>query len=761
MDMSNFKQSELIITLSCRGEDLYSLNSRDYIEEISIGRNSDCTWSVGFVDSSTSSRHAIISKRKNDLFLTDLGSRNGTFLRDRKIKEVKLAPGMLFHFGECSITVADPNVKSTSELKKAYLRYTDEQGKNRKFKLNPGIFKIGAGEKCDIVLNSGLVSTPHASVNRKKDGSCWIKDLKSRNGTSVNGVELNGKVERMLKNGDVISVADIEITFFDGSSERHVMKLKAALITLFLTILACAAGYFCWLQLTPSSREFLQKSRQAARNSNFTEARQLVASAATARQSTSTQAERKLLLAQIEAWENSATRLKTLYALLKAKRFSEVPQLLGTMELEYISSWDWNEKSAVRIKQELELIRNLFLNFNRMEMAFNDRESDPAIFDMLLKEIIKTNAALRKHRKPETAELLKFSDNAVRKISGIRKMYEKYNRIIRELHTTQDSDLTLLIAELEKMRRTCRFAFIAGRVEEILPLLYSMQAAENQLEKCKQLFNGMRFSESISMQITVPENKLRIAGLDKRIAGLKREIAALKTVSRYLQILCSDFERYNIRPGRNIAPVVAFLNEKELSHVFACDTLRLAPVGHKRTAGSGFYDKYVGVEYLYGSLMMIRNYEPVRSRYRIPFESLLEQAVIQLEMVRHFKEYVSSYGSRYMTAGKLKDYIRYLDTQLLLRDRIVQDMKKRAAANRGKREYFIANGIAYTLSPLSYTAAQREQIGKEFTALRMKMQELSRQYNSLLPEDAIKIRELILRTGIPGDPAVKRMWSLR
>ena len=79
----------MVIILSCAGEELYRLNTSDFIEEISVGRSPDCTWSVGHADSSTSSRHAMISRRKSDFYLTDLGSRNGTYLNERRIKEIK------------------------------------------------------------------------------------------------------------------------------------------------------------------------------------------------------------------------------------------------------------------------------------------------------------------------------------------------------------------------------------------------------------------------------------------------------------------------------------------------------------------------------------------------------------------------------------------------------------------------------------------------------------------------------------------------
>lgn len=755
-------QNEFIITLSCRGEDLYSMNSKDFVEEISIGRSSDCTWSVGHVDSSTSSRHAMISKRKNSFYLTDLGSRNGIYLNERKIKEVKLVPGMVFRFGECTVVVSDPSAKSKTKLKPCFLRYSDENGRRRKFKIQNGSIKIGAGEKCDIVLNSGLVSTPHASLTRKKDGSCWLKDLNSRNGTLVNGMELPGKAERMLKNGDVISVADIELTFNDGSSERHALKLAAALLTLAATALVSVGGYFFWLQFTPASQEFLVRARDAARKADFAEARRLVASAATARKSSSTQAARKLFLAQIETWENSAKRWGRLHYLLNKNQFVEIPQLLGTMDVEYISSWDWNEKSAVHIKQELELVKKLFTGFNRAEMIFNDSEASPDELAALSKEIKGLAAGLKDNKNKSIQNLLIFSVKVTRKIDLVREKYEIYSKIISKLQTSDSFDAAASIASLESLQRSLSVPFVTGRVEKILPVLYSLQNAEKQIALSKKLLNDMHFTESSEAASVSSENKIRLVGVDRRFTLLKKEGIKLKRAATDLHILYGSLARQNIQPGKSVVSLEAFLNRKNITDVFACDSLQHSPAAKVRSRGVGQYDTYVGIEYLYGTLMMFRSGDTVRSRYVIPFEPLLERAVFHLGLIAYFKEYVANNCRNYIAPGKLSDYIKFLDAQQQLRDRIVKDMQMRLkSVRKGSREYFIAHGIAYAFDPHKYSFEQRKKIAGEFAAFRVRLQDLNRQYNTALPEEAIKIRDQILKEGIPGDPVVKRMWSLR
>ena len=58
---------------------------------------------------------------------------------------------------------------------------------------------VGRGGGCGIVLDDGFVSQVHARLY-VRDGSAYVEDLASRNGTLVNGQPLEGALR--LKRGD-------------------------------------------------------------------------------------------------------------------------------------------------------------------------------------------------------------------------------------------------------------------------------------------------------------------------------------------------------------------------------------------------------------------------------------------------------------------------------------------------------------------------------------------------------------------------------
>ncbi len=77
------------------------------------------------------------------------------------------------------------------------------------FKIKKGENIIGRGADVDIRLNSLLVSRVH-SVIILNDNNISIKDLKSSNGTYVNGKKIDAA---NLKEGDVITIGTIRLSF--------------------------------------------------------------------------------------------------------------------------------------------------------------------------------------------------------------------------------------------------------------------------------------------------------------------------------------------------------------------------------------------------------------------------------------------------------------------------------------------------------------------------------------------------------------------
>jgi FHA domain-containing protein len=70
-------------------------------------------------------------------------------------------------------------------------------------------FVIGRGEECEVVISHASISREHARVKKLSPGYV-VFDLKSRNGTTINGRPV---VENLLKEGMTVKFGDVEFVF--------------------------------------------------------------------------------------------------------------------------------------------------------------------------------------------------------------------------------------------------------------------------------------------------------------------------------------------------------------------------------------------------------------------------------------------------------------------------------------------------------------------------------------------------------------------
>ena len=93
-----------------------------------------------------------------------------------------------------------------------YLDAVTGPAMGRRYPLENSQYVMGRHPDCDIVLESGSVSRQHARISKSGD-SFLLEDMKSRNGSFVNGRLINEPTK--LVEGDTIRICDIELNFHE------------------------------------------------------------------------------------------------------------------------------------------------------------------------------------------------------------------------------------------------------------------------------------------------------------------------------------------------------------------------------------------------------------------------------------------------------------------------------------------------------------------------------------------------------------------
>ena len=88
------------------------------------------------------------------------------------------------------------------------------------YSFTSGEVVIGRSPECQVVLRDFGISRTHARILVDDDGTCRIQDLKSKNGTQVNGSQV---IEAPLRDGDRIQLGKIDLTFAKALESKVVL----------------------------------------------------------------------------------------------------------------------------------------------------------------------------------------------------------------------------------------------------------------------------------------------------------------------------------------------------------------------------------------------------------------------------------------------------------------------------------------------------------------------------------------------------------
>jgi ABC transport system ATP-binding/permease protein len=135
-----------------------------------------------------SRRHARLYTVDGRCHLEDLGSANGVFVNGRRIHEVhEIESSAQVRVGDYYLHVKSDASASSEDRVHCKLRGRNLSVADQVFKLTRSVNLVGRGKDCTITIIDPSVSRIHAKLTVERNGGINVEDLKSSNGSFVNG----------------------------------------------------------------------------------------------------------------------------------------------------------------------------------------------------------------------------------------------------------------------------------------------------------------------------------------------------------------------------------------------------------------------------------------------------------------------------------------------------------------------------------------------------------------------------------------------
>jgi hypothetical protein len=203
-----------------------------------------------------------------------------------------------------------------------------------------------------------------------------------------------------------------------------------------------------------------------------------------------------------------------------------------------------------------------------------------------------------------------------------------------------------------------------------------------------------------------------------------------------------------------------------MEKILSCDSLNGLRRRSMRKEPQGEYDRAVYIEGFHGYLRSIADEQPANYAEDVLFKCMLIESHRTVEAARRAREFFAVPDNRWLKAGQLERWSETSNQILSARGKITDNLLDTARHSSG-RKAVVAAGIACRL----LDSPEKEKIGdqtltkwlaSQFKSLRREVEALWDRKNAASEAgERIRLRNEILKVGLPGDLHVGEMWSER
>ena len=744
----------LRIRLQYNDKVLSEISADEISLEIEISRSSSCTWRVPHEDALIGHHHAVLVRQGRIVVLRDKGSKNGTWFQGKRIEERKLKAGDRISLGHCVLAV-ERETEETQAKAAAELEVLTGNHRHERKPIQAEKLTIGTAPDSDLLLTDDLISRNHAVLVRKGEDSYWLRAFNTTNGTKVNDVPLRAEQERLLKDGDRIAVAHVEIIFRDGSNRRDHGQALRRLAVMALAGVLVVALYFGWQLIRAPAAAAVRKAQALKESGHFAQAKMLLDGAINRRGYRDVQINADLLRSQLSKCASSSMQWQTVQEHLQQQDWTNAAAQLGTLLALYNDNdaWGWREGPAVRERaHQIKGWLDAYLEAGHPESlsssALEERDQ----------QLAATITELKSQKDPQKyCQYLQTAAIERRNhLSQLSQSYSGLNQALLQLSQQgQLPDPNPVLKEIEKIAANSTGP-VRQKSEDVLPLLRQLVASYNKLLQALRNAQDMDFkdAQAFNPDLPPPDDFM----LDNNLFEFRRSLenswghfaADLPTMAHLTEALASRLGSAESEP----VELLYWREGQTLAKIFECDSLAGRFPKRTRAEPQGEYDRALCVEWFYSSLRSMVDQQD-NEIPDPPFECRLVATLQTVEAAKALARFTSD--KTYWQNGQIKQWVEAARRVLQLRDNIASELRQRAQQASG-REALIAGGIAWLLMDTPDKTFRESLVG-QWASLRKSILALNNQWdNATSAEKKIELRKKILGIGLPGDPVVNQMW---
>lgn len=742
---------------------------RDLPASLHVGRSSKNEWSVPKTCSRVSSVHARIDIRKNQIRVSDNNSSNGIRIAGRKVKSAKVEAGTNVRIGDCVLLVENATAKPKILHKDPSLLQLGGAHRDKRHFVTQANTRLGSdGAEDDIVFQNQLVSRGHAEILRK-DNACWLVDKQSANGTSVNGEELPAGIERMLRHGDIVSVAHIDLRFHDGVQGDQNANPLLKFLVMGATVILLSGAWFAYQHAFKDPAPVaMANAEELGRGGEFEEALEVLKEVPHAVDGDVNKKQHAALKKNLEGWKHAQGGWEKAQNQLASTNFQAAAQSLSVLASTPAADWAWSaEAHAARAEM---------LRAKEMIDHYLDSQSALARSEISLEELRVHLGRMPTFEASENAAFAPLEQKLASvdgQLRGVEEEFATFDQIL-ELCSIQRRpdgglhypDFQRALREIKSFRRAASPA-VRGEIDLLLPVLRQLaEAFENTLRITTHI-TELEFEKALKVPLQLPPQSS--CSQDPRLsdtrAAMDKIHGALIRQAHNLRYHITRIER-SIPEGRELPSLLdLWMSDDTMQKVRACDCHDKPFPRRSRAEGISVYDEMLGIEGFHSMLKALPDKPDYRVASTAQFKPQLMQTRDVLELVADLVAYAETQkanGRNLLHQGRMLTLLQECETLLQRRNQLQTNLLSKIA-QAPLREQIILGGIALGLSSNGQELEMEGESLRAWLAARYKQSnqallDLNQEYRRALPSQKIALRNRILQEAVPGQFQARSHW---